>query len=404
MTKTIYYLLGTLFLLNACAKKDEVKPEVKPDKPKTEEPAKKPQGDNQPIPPKADDQPKEPQKEQPSDPKTEPKTPEEPKSNRPSDYTLGSRLMIRWQEGMTPLKSLDLDALIAGDASSLSLDKLRPYLHIYSSHTDGTPYTLTQDELKDVSIEQIRYQAHEVGEDEILFKAKYKSISAQAEQRLTFSRQEYFAHRIGENKAEIQTKYLRGVYDQLAVYGSSLLTYDESKYRVEVLEEGKQYSDSQNELTFEVRIYLARHANKLAARARYTLSGFKPLSDLKGNLRVTAQPELRDYLQKYKTRREDLSFLNSNIRVWQRYLKYFVRLGENNYVELLPKSENPFILVGTREGRNDLRTLVLEQPRFEVTKVELLANGYLEYTLQLRGVNDGVSFDHFTLSFTVLPR
>ena len=329
--------------------------------------------------------------------------PAEPKVERPSDYILASRLVAEWNKDVDYLAKLDLDEAIAtGSAKSLSWEVLRPYLHLYSTHQDSRVYQLTNEDLNDISLSSIKYTSSEYGKDEITFVTKYKGVSSQIKQVLTFSKQDYFSKRIKPNSEFIKTKFMNGVYHNLALWGGNLFSYDESKYVVQVTDEGKSVSHGRDELSLKAKIFMRKYGNAEPSQINFNLDGFKPLSSLKGKLVAIAQPELSDYFKRNEKLRLDLDLLNKNFRVWRKYLKFFVRQGERSGSELRPNPDNS-ILEGTNRGGVDLRDLYLENPVFEVVKADLVERE-LVYTLQFKGVNESVSFTDFPMTVRILIR
>ena len=294
------------------------------------------------------------------------------------------------------------EAIATGSAKTLSWEVLRPYLHLYSTHQDGRVYQLTNEDLNDISLSSIKYTSSEYDKDEITFVTKYKGVSSQIKQVLTFSKQDYFSKRIKPNSEFIKTKFMNGVYHNLALWGGNLFSYDESKYVVQVTDEGKSVSHGRDELSLKAKIFMRKYGNAEPSQVNFNLDGFKPLSSLKGKLIAIAQPELSDYFKRNERLRLDLDFLNKNFRVWRKYLKFFVRQGERSGSELRPNPDNS-ILEGTNRGGVDLRDLYLENPIFEVVNA-VLDGDELVYTLQFRGVNESVSFTDFPMTVRVLIR
>ena len=422
--KKIIYLVCAAQLLFACGKEEvrqeQVRKEESNEKKQNENKAEAPAKPNQPAedPKSAEPEKKEnaeggsaeepkqstPEKKENTESKPTEQANPEPKVERPSDYILGSRLVVEWNKNVDYLAKLDLDEAIAtGSAKSLSWEVLRPYLHLYSTHQDGRVYQLTNEDLNNVSFSSIEYSSSEYSKDEITFVAKYKGVSAQSRQALTFSKQDYFTKRIKPNSEFIKTKFVAGVYRNLALWGGNLFSYDESKYGVQVIDEGKSVSHSRDELSLMAKIVLKKYSNVVTSKISFTLDGFKPLSSLKGKLVAIAQPDLSDYFKRYEKVRRDLDFLNKNFRAWRKYLEFGIKQGERSWSELLPKRDNSLILEGTNRGGVDLRDLYLESPVFEVVKAELVGDDLI-YTLQFRGVNESVSFTDFPVIVRVRVR
>ena len=385
--KKIIYLVCVAQLLFACGKE-----EVRQEQVRKEKSNEKKQNENKTETPA-----------QPSQPAEEP-APAEPKVERPSDYILGSRLVVEWNKNVDYLAKLDLDEAIAtGSAKSLSWEVLRPYLHLYSTHQDGRVYKLTNEDLNDISLSSIKYSSSEYNRDEIIFVAKYKGVSPQVKQMLSFSKQDYFSKRIKPNSEFIKTKFVAGVYRDLSPWGGNLFSYDQDKYGVLVTNEGKSVSHSRDELSLKAKIIMRKYGNVETSQISFNLDGFKPLSSLKGKLVAIAQPELSDYFKRNEKLRLNLDFLNANFKVWRKYLEFGIKQGERSWSELRPKQDNPLILEGTSHGGVDLRDLYLESPVFEVVNAKLVGDD-LVYTLQFRGVNDSVSFTDFPVIVRVRVR
>lgn len=385
--KKIIYLVCAAQLLFACGKE-----KVRQEQVRKEESNEKKQNENKTETPA-----------QPSQPAEEP-APAEPKVERPSDYILGSRLVVEWKKDVDYLAKLDLDEAIAtGSAKSLSWEVLRPYLHLYSTHQDGRVYQLTNEDLNDISLSSIKYSSSEYTKDEITFVAKYKGISSQVKQVLTFSKQAYFSKRIKPNSEFIKTKFVSGIYRDLSPWGGNLFSYDQDKYGVLVTNDGKSVNHGRDELSLMANVVMRKYGNVETSKINFNLDGFKPLSSLKGKLVAIAQPELSDYFKRNEKLRLNLDFLNANFKVWRKYLEFGIKQGERSWSELRPKQDNPLILEGTNHGGVDLRDLYLESPVFEVIKAELVGDDLI-YTLQFRGVNESVSFTDFPVIVRVRVR
>ena len=402
--KKIIYLVCAAQLLFACGKekvrqeqvRKEESNEKKQNENKTETPAQPSQPAEEPNPEKKENAGGGKSSEEPA--------PAEPKVERPSDYILGSRLVVEWNKNVDYLAKLDLDEAIAtGSAKSLSWEVLRPYLHLYSTHQDGRVYKLTNEDLNDISLSSIKYSSSEYTKDEITFVAKYKGISAQGKQVLTFSKQDYFSKRIKPNSEFIKTKFVSGIYRDLSPWGGNLFSYDQDKYGVLVTNEGKSVNHGRDDLSLMANVVMREYGNVETSKINFNLDGFKPLSSLKGKLVAIAQPELRDYFKRNEKLRLNLDFLNANFKVWRKYLEFGIKQGERSWSELRPKQDNPLILEGTNHGGVDLRDLYLESPVFEVVKAELVGDDLI-YTLQFRGVNESVSFTDFPVIVRVRVR
>ena len=402
--KKIIYLVCVAQLLFACGKE-----KVRQEQVRKEESNEKKQNENKIETPAQPSQPAEepnPEKKENAEggKSSEEPAPAEPKVERPSDYILGSRLVVEWNKNVDYLAKLDLDEAIAtGSAKSLSWEVLRPYLHLYSTHQDGRVYQLTNEDLNDISLSSIKYSSSEYTKDEITFVAKYKEISSQVKQVLTFSKQDYFMKRIKPNSEFIKTKFVSGIYRDLSPWGGNLFSYDQDKYGVLVTNEGKSVNHGRDELSLMANVVMRKYGNVETSKINFNLDGFKPLSSLKGKLVAIAQPELSDYFKRNEKLRLNLDFLNANFKVWRKYLEFGIKQGERSWSELRPKQDNPLILEGTNHGGVDLRDLYLESPVFEVVKAELVGDDLI-YTLQFRGVNESVSFTDFPVIVRVRVR
>ncbi len=390
--KKIIYLVCAAQLLFACGKE-----EVRQEQVRKKESNEKKQNENKVEAPA-----------KPSQPAEEP-APAEPKVERPSDHILRSRLVVEWNKNVDYLAKLDLDEAIAtGSTKSLSWEVLRPYLHLYSTHQDGRVYQLTNEDLNDISLSSIKYNSSEYDKDEITFVTKYKGVSSQIKQILTFSKQDYFSKRIKPNREFIKTKFVAGVYRDLPLWGGNLFSYDQDKYGVLVTNEGKSVNHGRDELSLMAKIVMKKYGNAETSQISFTLDGFKPLSSLKGKLVAVAQPGLRDYFKKNERNRLNLDYLNNVVKLsWLKddsYIQFFVKDdNRRSYSKLVINKEKVFILKGDVDGGMDLRDLYLENPIFEVVNAELDGDE-LVYTLQFRGVNESVSFTDFPMTVKVLVR
>lgn len=408
MKKNIWAMALVLALM-ACGQ-DE--PRLEPRKPQVEEPQKgkdekKDTANEKPADPKGetpkDEQNPEtpqpeapkPQNPQPEQPQPEQPQPEEPK-DRPTDFYIGTRLQVGWRvQPAVYLGVLDLEKLLVyHQADDITIERLKPYLSIYSTDTSGKQYWLTDEELKQVQIVEVRYVDHQFGNGSITFKTRYKSFLSTSRHSLPFDRNAFFATKVKLNPEFHGKWYMRGVAKHIDLFYGDAIKYDESLYAAELDEQSVDYSDSDNSIRFTLELKHLATGRDLA-RIPVKLDQFKSLKNLKQDLFISNDYELlgimRKKLERYKPGGDLVQLVNLGITNWIKHTNLGIRQGERaanmlHWETVGIQGGIVDVLVPDSQTKRDL-DVYLESPKFSVLEA-ILVDRHLELKIKLEYVNN----------------
>ena len=321
-----------------------------------------------------DDTPKpKPGTEQPQKPDepNQPKPPTPPAGKKPSDYHIATRMAVKVNENkqVELLRTLKIEELAwGGEKGAITLADLLTFVTFSSSETDGTPYTLTADDLK-LELVDMHYQEGAGGSDHLTFKVRYNGVAGKETLSIPISRHDYFLQKFQVNEEFASQHYLGGLEHKGVVHLSGLLKeYDRDKYAVEL--SVTRLDHHNNVLYFEGIVNLPRYKKVNVLKLGFQASSFKPLSALKDNLTFSTTGPLnewlRDRLSKKKTLNDAaiLDLLQKNPYAWLKQASPSIRhTGEDGgYLHW----ENDRDLVGEYTGERDTRDIYLKDTRFEV--------------------------------------
>ncbi|MDO4691380.1 MAG: hypothetical protein Q4A64_00740 [Porphyromonadaceae bacterium] len=424
--KKIVWGLALAIALAACGKQNE--PVLEPKKPEIEEPNKKdepkkedpkqeePKGEDPKEDTPKNDEPKpeqpKPEEPKPDEPKPEQPKPEEPKpdepNTKPTDYYIGTRMQVNW--GVKPevyLKAVEFESLfVHNNPQGFTMEKLKPYLKIYSTDLSGKPYTLTDEDLKLVQIVDVRYENSHYGKGSITFKTKYKTYQSDSRHSLPFDRNGFYANKVKLNPSFAGKWYMRGVAKHLALFYGDAVMYDRALYAAELDEQSIDYRDSDNTIRFNLVLkYLA--TDKELARVPIILSSFKPLTALQQDMFVAQTYQLKEAMKKkmqsYREGRDLTQHIELGISNWIKNVSVGIRQGERaanmlQWEEVSVHGGSVNALTPETGNRNDL-DVYLEDPRFSVVEAKLIGRN-LELKLKLNYAN-AVSLDNVIMPLTV---
>ena len=345
-----------------------------------------------------DDSPKpKPGTEQPQKPDepNQPKPPTPPAGKKPSDYHIATRMTVKVNENkqVELLRTLKIEELAwGGEKGAITLADLLPFVTFSSSETDGTPYTLTADDLKLLELVDMRYQEGAGGSDHLTFKVRYNGVAGKETLSIPISRRDYFLQKFQVNEEFASQHYLGGLeHKGVALVSGLLKEYDRDKYAVEL--STTRLDHHNNVLHFEGIVNLPRYKKVNVFKLDFQASGFKPLSALKDNLTFSTTGPLnewlRDRLSKKKTLNDAaiLELLTLNPHSWLKLSSPSIRYTgkDGGYLHW----ENDRDLVGESTGGHDTRDIYLKDTRFEVKSAHFDRQAAtVTIVLELKGAND----------------
>ena len=345
-----------------------------------------------------DDTPKpKPGTEQPQKPDepNQPKPPTPPAGKKPSDYHIATRMAVKVNENkqVELLRTLKIEELAwGGEKGAITLADLLTFVTFSSSETDGTPYTLTADDLKLLELVDMHYQEGAGGSDHLTFKVRYNGVAGKETLSIPISRHDYFLQKFQVNEEFASQHYLGGLeHKGVALLSGLLKEYDRDKYAVEL--SVTRLDHHNNVLYFEGIVNLPRYKKVNVLKLGFQASSFKPLSALKDNLTFSTTGPLnewlRDRLSKKKTLNDAaiLELLTQNPHSWLKLSSPSIRYtGEGGgYLHW----ENDRDLVGESTGGHDTRDIYLKDTRFEVKSAHFDRQAAtVTIVLELTGAND----------------
>lgn len=324
---------------------------------------------------------------------TEPADKEEKESPKtktiPSDYAFATRLHARLKVSQEQwIRGFDLATLYEdGNVQPFTAEYLSSYLSFHTSEVDGSlPYTLSIEDLKDLEIVEIRYDAPYVQ-----FYTRYKGVRSQQLSSISLPLQSYYAQRITIDPAFTPEHYAYGTARHLDRYLGHLLIYDRERYAVSLEGSGAQ-SQSEEAVTFSVSVRLQRDERELV-QLSLRAHPFRALSLLKDELKIYSTYQLKEYMQRHlRGLQPDAGDVMSKIqhidtRVWAKHLA--LSLAGH---DLAWDGENVVPSQNTLEQAH----LYLGAPRFQLLEAQL-RGGDLHLRLRLSYVNEqsleGLTYD-----------
>lgn len=328
--------LALAILFSSCGKNDPI-PTPHPPKPTPEQPqTKKPGEEKKPEDPKTPQKPEEPKKPDTPQPK-KPKQPEAPKQTpRPQDVDMGLRSIAKWSVSEAKyLKDFNFEALyVDNKAEELNIQAFKDLISIEVVGFDGSTYTFTEEDLKHVTIQDVKFTGSDFTSGRITFRTVYKGVRSQIETSLPFDHKAFYRNKISTNLAKTGKRYLRGSAEYLSVFYNSLLNYDTDRYRIILKSSlGISVNESSNSITCHLSV---EHigTDKPLATILYEIEGFKTLSALKSELQIASTHELmtnmKDRFKRYSRNPQLFSkSVESTVKQWIKLADLSIDRGDS---------------------------------------------------------------------------
>lgn len=314
---------------------------------------------------------------------------------KPNDIHMAKRAVVTWKEGVDYLKEFNFDELYRVKNTSLfTLEYLSKFITIYSTEVDGgSHYVFNDDDLRQVSISNIQYKPSNSNEGNITFDLSYKGIKG-AKASLPFNKQTYYSEFVTLNSNVIKQKYMYGVYENLDVFLRNMLVFDKTKIIPELVTKNK--NGTSNSIDVTLKLISADGKETEIATIHKTLTGFKPLSDLKTELVLANGFELGEYFGKKFRDAKDGDLLEKVKlivpRAWIGKAQFSIKRNGNfislDKEEVVLRGENSIVTLYTpADHLGENKDIYLKEPRFTVIQAKKEGN-YLRLVLQLVAVND----------------
>ena len=180
---------------------------------------------------------------------TQPSTPATPTTpSKPSDEQIGRRTYAqKWKAGVDYLNAIDIADLYNNPANVSAA--LKHSVTFATLTTDQKYYTLKDEDLRDLTIEDITYDRQYIS-----FYTKYKGIKSSTKSRLKFGARDFYDKQFTTDNSYVSSKYMRGLYEALPIGMGSFFNYDNQRYQIDFVPNSKDKSDNNNSLSLSIEI------------------------------------------------------------------------------------------------------------------------------------------------------
>ena len=301
---------------------------------------------------------------QPSTPAT-PTTPSKPSDERPSDEQIGRRTYAQeWKAGVDYLSAIDIADLYNNPANVSAV--LKNSVKFATLTIDQKYYTLKADDLRDLTIENIKYS-----KNIITFYTSYKGVRSSTESRLKFDARDFYDKQFTTNNSYVSSKYMRGIYENLPMGIGDLFNYDDQRYQIDYTVDSKYKNDNNNILRVGIEITDKKISDrsKSTFRIEKEINNFKTLRELADDLTLVHNFDFRDKVKTVIKKHPSKTDLTQNLRGffdnnWYKLVSIFL-ISESS-IELSIDGQSPLYrtISGQSVGHLDI---YLAQPRFVFT-------------------------------------
>ncbi len=304
-------------------------------------------------------------------------TPESPKEV-PSESVKALRAVASWRAGEQGIYGDQVleDVLLGTKSVSDLADVLGAYLTITSSTHSGVPYSFSAQELTEIKIVDLALSGSSGSSRTLSFRLSYKGVKSTEPTRLSLNLINYYDSKVAIPSGVASKYYLGGVFEHLPVLYNRFINYDQERYAVILQETTRQASHTEHSLQFSAEVR-RRDNEELLAVITKTVAGFRPLSDLDGDLMMTPTHELVSHLKQRATLyKEKLEVaLKASVNSWVTKASFALA---SNGGEIVWSEGN---LVG-EPGNDEVRDIYLRSPKFELVSAQQ-EGGKLHLTLRL---------------------
>lgn len=244
---------------------------------------------------------------------------------RPSDYTIATRLNVKWKENSNYQSEFDFDTLYnKKDKSKFTTEYLSQFVDFSSSSVEGNFFTLNSEETKKIKILDIKVEKNSNPNSKIILTISYNGVNGKTNERekpsLTFDQDTYYSSFFTVDNSFAKTHYLEGISEHISAFYQHFLKYDENRFTVVFKD---SYTDrGNNSIRIKALILNKNYKEEYEKLASfdYNVSGFKNLSNVKNDIEISSSYELDKYfterVKKYKL--QDGNVLNQlkNISIY----------------------------------------------------------------------------------------
>ena len=294
-----------------------------------------------------------------------PTTPSTPTNEKPSDEEIGRRTYTQeWKTGVDYLSAIDIADLYNNPANVSAA--LKNSVKFATLTTDQKYYTLKDDDLSYLSIEDITYDKQYIS-----FYTKYKGIKSSTKSTLKFDARDFYNKQFTTNNSYVSSKYMRGLYESLPIGIGSLFSYDSQRYQIDYVADSKDKSDNNNSLSLSIKITDKKILDsfKNTFEIHKTVEGFRTLKNLADDLAIGHNFDFRDKVKtviKSHPNKTDLTpYLNNFFQNnWHKLISISLKSDPSKELSIDGQSPLYRTISGQSVGYIDI---YLTQPRFVLT-------------------------------------
>ena len=297
---------------------------------------------------------------------TQPSTPATPTTpSKPSDEQIGRRTYAqKWKAGVDYLNAIDIADLYNNPANVSAA--LKNSVTFATLTTDQKYYTLKDEDLRDLTIEDITYDRQYIS-----FYTKYKGIKSSTKSRLKFGARDFYDKQFTTDNSYVSSKYMRGLYEALPIGMGSFFNYDNQRYQIDFVPNSKDKSDNNNSLSLSIEITDKKilDYSKNTFVIHKNVEGFRTLKNLADDLAIghnfDFRKKVKDVIKLHPNKTDLTPYLNNFFQNnWHKLIS--ISLKSDTSKELSIDGQSPLYrtISGQSVGYIDI---YLTQPRFVLT-------------------------------------
>ena len=324
-----------------------------------------------------------------------PTTPSTPTNEKPSDEEIGRRTYTQeWKASVDYLSAIDIADLYNNPANVSAA--LKNSVKFATLTTDQKYYTLKDDDLSYLSIEDITYDKQYIS-----FYTKYKGIKSSTKSTLKFDARDFYNKQFTTDNSYVSSKYMRGLYESLPIGIGSLFSYDSQRYQIDYVADSKDRSDSNNSLSLSIKITDKKilDSSKNTFEIHKTVEGFRTLKNLADDLTLVDnfnfRDKVKDVIKLHPNKTEDLTpYLNNFFQNnWHKLISISLKSKPSVILSIDGQSPLYRTISGQSVGYIDI---YLTQPRFVLTSA-VIDGKNLVAKVKFQDANDVVIDKEYTI-------
>ena len=325
---------------------------------------------------------------------TQPSTPATPTTpSKPSDEQIGRRTYAqKWKAGVDYLNAIDIADLYNNPANVSAA--LKNSVTFATLTTDQKYYTLKDEDLRDLTIEDITYDRQYIS-----FYTKYKGIKSSTKSTLKFDAVDFYDRQFTTDNNYVPSKYMRGIYENLPMGIGDLFNYDDQRYQIDFVPDSKNKSDNNNSLSLSIEITDKKilDYSKNTFVIHKNVEGFKTLKNLADDLALVHNFDFRDKVKTVIKTNPNKTDLTQNLRGffdnnWYKLVSIYLVSDPSHELSIYGQSALYRYISGAA-GHLDI---YLAQPRFVLTSA-VIDGRNLVAKVKLQDANDVVINKEYTI-------